>query len=70
MSKAYSVETKQLVSSLFREFKTYREIEALTSVPKDVLRLWKARARTDEAWTQEGRSFLLKKRTKFLGATH
>ena len=51
MRKVYSVETKQLVSSLFREFKTYREIEALTGVPKDVLRLWKARARTDEAWT-------------------
>lgn len=53
MRKLYSVETKQLVCSLFREFKSYREIEALTGVPRDVLRLWKARARNDEAWVLE-----------------
>lgn len=53
MRKVYSVETKQLVCSLFREFKSYREIEALTGVPRDVLRLWKARARNDEAWAME-----------------
>ena len=33
--KLYSVETKQLVCSLFGEFKSYREIEALTNVPRD-----------------------------------
>ncbi len=53
MCKVYSVETKQLVCSLFKEFKSYREIEALTGVPRDVLRLWKARARNDEAWAME-----------------
>lgn len=39
-------------SVLFLE-KSYREIEALTSVTRDVLRLWKARARNDEAWVLE-----------------
>ena len=53
MRKVYSVETKQLVCSLFSEFKSYREIEALTGVPRDVLRLWKARARNNEAWVLE-----------------
>lgn len=53
MRKVYSVETKQLVCSLFREFKSYREIEALTGIPRDVLRLWKARARHDESWVLE-----------------
>ena len=59
MRKLYSVETKQLVCSLFREFKSYREIEALTNVPRDILRLWKARARNNEAWILEAeRKFL------------
>ena len=53
MRKLYSVETKQLVCSLFREFKSYREIEALTNVPRDILRLWKARARNNESWILE-----------------
>ena len=39
MRKVYSVETEQLVWSLFREFKSYGEIEALTGVPRDILGL-------------------------------
>ena len=73
MRKVYSVETKQLVCSLFREFKSYREIEALTGVPRDVLRLWKARARNDElgAWKLKGSlSFPMKKKKKLSYSTH
>lgn len=69
MRKVYSIETKQLFCSLFREFKTYRGIEALTDVPRDMLRLSKGRARNNKLGSRRLKgslSFLMKKKKKLL----
>lgn len=56
--KIFSLETKRLVQSLFDEMKKYREIEQLSSVPQDILRLWKAKSLLSSDWivTEERQS--------------
>lgn len=48
--KIFSLETKRLVQSLFDEMKKYREIEQLSDVPQDILRLWKAKSLLSSDW--------------------
>lgn len=48
--KIFSLETKRLVQSLFDEMKKYREIEQLSGVPQDILRLWKAKSLLSSDW--------------------
>lgn len=56
--KIFSLETKRLVQSLFDEMKKYREIEQLSGVPQDILRLWKAKSLLSSDWiaTEERQS--------------
>lgn len=48
--KIFSLEAKRLVQSLFDEMKKYREIEQLSGVPRDILRLWKAKSLMSSDW--------------------
>lgn len=46
----FSLETKRLVQSLFDEMKKPREIEQLSGVPQDILRLRKAKSLLSSDW--------------------